>query len=219
VQIRRDLFAKKPLDVILQQAEEGKESLKRSLTPFSLIMLGIGSIIGAGLFIRTAAAAAENAGPSVTYAYILAAVGCAFAGLCYAEFASKIPIAGSAYTYSYATFGELIAWIIGWDLMLEYALGAATVAISWSQYLNKLLGYLQMNGRSLSIPFIWSHSPFEKMIDAEGGIHYGIMNLPAMVSIFSLPLLWYVRRLLSLGVTTLRSQANSRPLFFLGYRY
>ena len=99
----------------------------------ALIALGIGAIIGAGLFVRTAAAIADRAGPSVTLAFILAGVGCAFAGLCYAEFASMIPIAGSAYTYSYTTMGELVAWIIGWDLVLEYAVGAATVAgIYWS---------------------------------------------------------------------------------------
>ena len=153
------LFAKKPLKIILQQSEESQGSLKRSLTAFSLVMMGIGTIIGAGLFIRTAAAAADNAGPSVTLAYILASIGCAFAGLCYAEFASKIPIAGSAYTYSYATFGELIAWVIGWDLVLEYALGAATVAIAWSQYFNDLLGYIQFNGRSFAIPYAWTPLP------------------------------------------------------------
>ena len=96
-------------------------------------------IIGAGLFVRTAAAIADRAGPSVTLAFIVAGVGCAFAGLCYAEFASMIPIAGSAYTYSYATMGEFVAWIIGWDLVLEYAVGAATVAIAWSEYFNRVL--------------------------------------------------------------------------------
>ncbi len=105
-------------------------------------MLGIGAIIGAGLFVRTAAAAANNAGPSVTLGFVVASVGSAFAGLCYAEFASMIPMAGSAYTYSYATMGELVAWIIGWDLILEYAIGAATVGIAWSEYLNKLLEYV-----------------------------------------------------------------------------
>ena len=112
--------------------------------PFDLVALGIGAIIGAGLFVRTAAAAANNAGPSVTLGFIVAAVGCAFAGLCYAEFASMIPIAGSAYTYAYATMGELVAWIIGWDLILEYAIGAATVGIAWSEYLNKLLKFFGM---------------------------------------------------------------------------
>src|SRR5678809_629310 len=134
------------------------------------ISLGIGAIIGAGLFARTAAAAAQNAGPSVTLGFIIAAVGCAFAGLCYAEFASMIPIAGSAYTYSYATMGEFIAWIIGWDLILEYALGAATVSIAWSEYFNRVLGYVGWR-----IPYQWSHTPFETM----NGVH-GTMNVPAV---------------------------------------
>ncbi len=108
-------------------AGSGEATLKRTLGPMSLVALGIGAIIGAGLFVRTAAAIAERAGPSVTLAFLVAGFGCAFAGLCYAEFASMIPIAGSAYTYSYATMGELVAWIIGWDLCLEYAVGAATV--------------------------------------------------------------------------------------------
>src|SRR6186713_2117153 len=134
----------------------GEHSLKRTLGAWSLIALGIGAIIGAGLFVRTAAAIADRAGPSVVLAFLVAGVGCAFAGLCYAEFASMIPIAGSAYTYSYATMGELVAWIIGWDLVLEYAVGAATVAIAWSEYLNEVLGFV-----GLHIPYQWSHSPFQ----------------------------------------------------------
>ncbi|HLU86577.1 MAG TPA: amino acid permease, partial [Taishania sp.] len=116
-----------------------ENGLKRSLSSTSLIALGIGAIIGAGLFSLTGIAAAEHAGPAVTISFVLAALGCAFAGLCYAEFASMIPVAGSAYTYSYATMGEFMAWIIGWDLVLEYALAAATVAASWSQYFNQFL--------------------------------------------------------------------------------
>src|SRR6476469_8568171 len=133
-----NLFTKKPLNVLLQESEEtGEHSLKRTLGPVNLIMLGIGAIIGAGLFVRTAAAIADRSGPSVTLAFMVAVLGCAFAGLCYAEFASMIPVAGSAYTYSYCTMGELIAWIIGWDLVLEYAVGAATVSIGWSEYCNR----------------------------------------------------------------------------------
>ena len=138
----------------------------------SLVALGIGAIIGAGLFVRTAAAIAERSGPSVTLSFLLAGVGCAFAGLCYAEFASMIPIAGSAYTYSYTTMGELVAWIIGWDLVLEYAVGAATVAIAWSEYFNKVLEYF-----GLHVPYQWCHSPFESM--APNGVH-GIVNIPAI---------------------------------------
>jgi APA family basic amino acid/polyamine antiporter len=173
------LFAKKPLSQLLANADE--KGLKRTLGVGSLIALGIGAIIGAGLFVRTAAAAGEHAGPAVTLSFIVAAIGCAFAGLCYAEFASIIPIAGSAYTYAYATMGELVAWIIGWALILEYALGAATVSISWSEYLNKLVG-----GR---IPFEWSHSPFEKVLDAQGVMHHGIINAPALLILLLLSLL------------------------------
>src|SRR5437870_1561221 len=146
------LFAVKPLDRLMSEAQEvGEHSLKRSLGPVNLIALGIGAIIGAGLFVRTAAAIADRAGPSVVLAFMVAGLGCAFAGLCYAEFASMIPLAGSAYTYSYATMGEFVAWIIGWDLILEYAVGAATVAIAWSEYFNKVLEYVGMH-----VPYEWS---------------------------------------------------------------
>ena len=166
------LFATKPLNVLMSEAQEaGVHSLKRTLGPVNLIALGIGAIIGAGLFVRTAAAIADRAGPSVVLAFMVAGIGCAFAGLCYAEFASMIPVAGSAYTYSYATMGELIAWIIGWDLVLEYAVGAATVAIAWSEYANRVLDWFGWR-----IPYAWSHSPFET---AATGAH-GIMNLPAV---------------------------------------
>ncbi len=166
---------------------DSDRGLKKTLGAFSLITLGIGAIIGAGLFVRTAAAAANNAGPSVALSFIVAGLGCAFAGLCYAEFASMIPIAGSAYTYSYATMGELVAWIIGWDLVLEYGLGAATVGIAWSEYLNKLLEFLP---GGLSVPFAWCHSPFESLRDAHGTVlATGIMNVPALFIIFALSLL------------------------------
>ena len=144
-------------------------------------MLGIGAIIGAGLFVRTAAAIADRAGPSVVLAFIVAGMGCAFAGLCYAEFASMIPVAGSAYTYSYATMGEFVAWIIGWDLILEYAVGAATVAIAWSEYANRVLEWFGMR-----IPYQWAHSPFEH--DINSGVH-GIMNMPAVFILLLLTLL------------------------------
>src|SRR4051812_36790561 len=159
----------------------GETGLKRTLGSFALVALGIGAIIGAGLFVRTAAAIAERAGPSVVYAFIVAGIGCAFAGLCYAEFASMIPIAGSAYTYSYTTMGELVAWIIGWDLVLEYAVGAATVAIAWSEYFNKVLDYFGLN-----VPYQWCHSPWEHMNGT--GIH-GIMNVPAIAILLILSLL------------------------------
>lgn len=176
------LFVKKPLSQLMAEASDSEKGLKRTLTAGSLIALGIGAIIGAGLFVRTASAAAQNAGPSVTLGFILAAVGCALAGLCYAELSSSIPIAGSAYTYSYATMGELIAWIIGWDLVLEYAVGAATVGIAWSEYLNNLLVNVMHWD---PIPYQWCHSPFEHTAD---GV-YGIINLPALGIVTLLSLL------------------------------
>src|SRR3989454_493909 len=177
-----NLFARKPLEKLMAEAQEvGEHSLKRSLGPINLIALGIGGIIGAGLFVRTAAAIAQRAGPSVVLAFIVAGVGCTFAGLCYAEFASMIPVAGSAYTYSYATMGEFVAWIIGWDLVLEYAVGAATVAIAWSEYANRVLEWF-----GLRIPYQWSHSPFESPLGT--GIH-GIMNIPAVFILLLLTLL------------------------------
>jgi len=167
------LTATKTLETLQREAQEtGQHTLKRSLGPISLVMLGIGAIIGAGLFVRTAAAIADRSGPSVTLAFMVAGVGCAFAGLCYAEFASMIPVAGSAYTYSYATMGELVAWIIGWDLVLEYAVGAATVSIAWSEYFNRVLDWFGMR-----IPYQWSHSPLERV--AGTGAH-GIINIPAL---------------------------------------
>jgi APA family basic amino acid/polyamine antiporter len=135
-----NLLATKPLDMILSESAEGGEhSLKRALGATNLITLGIGAIIGAGIFVLTGAAAAQYAGPAIVLSFILAGIACAFAGLCYSEFASLIPIAGSAYTYGYATLGEIFAWIIGWDLILEYAFGAATVASGWSGYVNSFL--------------------------------------------------------------------------------
>jgi APA family basic amino acid/polyamine antiporter len=181
-----NLWKRKPLDKLLA-AEDRDHGLKKTLGAANLVALGIGAIIGAGLFVRTAAAAANNAGPSVTLGFIIAAVGCAFAGLCYAEFASMIPIAGSAYTYSYATMGELTAWIIGWDLVLEYGIGAATVSIAWSEYLNKLLEFLP---GSPTVPYAWCHSPFEVLRDASGTVvAHGIMNVPALFILFMLTLL------------------------------
>src|SRR5271170_7332983 len=175
-----NLWITKPLEQL--QAEAGEHGgLKRTLGAPSLVALGIGAIIGAGLFVRTAKAAANCAGPSVTLGFIVAAIGCAFAGLCYAELASMIPIAGSAYTYAYATMGELVAWIIGWDLVLEYALGAATVGIAWSEYLNKLLGLF-----GASIPFAFCHSPFQ--VDEATGAH-GIINAPAVFILLLLTML------------------------------
>jgi APA family basic amino acid/polyamine antiporter len=183
------IWKKKSLTLLLSEASESEKGLKRTLTAWSLVALGIGAIIGAGLFVRTAMAASQNAGPSVTIAFILAAIGCALAGLCYAELSSSIPISGSAYTYTYATMGELLAWVIGWDLILEYAVGAATVGIAWSEYLNNFL----VNVLHLSpIPYSLSHSPFQQITDPiTGVVSSGIINLPALfiVGIISLLLI------------------------------
>ncbi|MGA7967680.1 MAG: amino acid permease [Terriglobales bacterium] len=135
-----DLLAKKPIEQLMVEAQEtGELSLRRALGPLNLVTLGIGAIIGAGIFVITGQAAAQFAGPAIVISFVLAGIACAFAGLCYSEFASMIPIAGSAYTYSYATLGELVAWIIGWDLILEYAFGAATVAVGWSGHFRAFL--------------------------------------------------------------------------------
>ncbi|MDR2414744.1 MAG: amino acid permease [Odoribacteraceae bacterium] len=162
--------------LVLESRGDGKnKELKKVLTTWSLIALGVGGIIGAGLFSLTGIAAAEHAGPAVILSFIVAAVACLFSALCYAEFASMIPVAGSAYTYSYATFGEFMAWIIGWDLVLEYSLGAATVGVSWSQYFVKLLHQF-----GIDLPDALVRSPFEPG---------GIINLPAVFIICATSLL------------------------------
>ncbi|MBY0486635.1 MAG: amino acid permease [Flavobacteriaceae bacterium] len=184
------IWKRKSITKLLAEASDSEKGLKRTLTAWSLIALGIGAIIGAGLFVRTATAAAQNAGPSVTIGFIVAAIGCALAGLCYAELSSSIPISGSAYTYTYATMGELLAWIIGWDLILEYAVGAATVGIAWSEYLNNLLVNVL---HTSPIPYSLSHSPFQKVLDpvTHQVVEQGIINLPALfiVAIISLLLI------------------------------
>src|SRR5215469_12255393 len=160
------LFATKPINTLMKEAAEGGEhSLRRALGPMNLVSLGIGAIIGAGIFVITGQAAAQFAGPAIVLSFVLAGIACGFAGLCYAEFSSMIPIAGSAYTYSYATLGELVAWIIGWDLILEYAFGAATVAVGWSGHLRAFLNdvglslptmpgaHLNIFGKSLTLNF------------------------------------------------------------------
>ena len=168
------IWKRKPLTQLLDEASESEKGLKKTLSATGLTALGIGAIIGAGLFSITGLAAATNAGPAITISFLVAAVGCIFAGLCYAEFSSMIPVAGSAYTYSFATMGEFIAWIIGWDLVLEYAVGAATVSISWSRYLGKFLG-----GYGIHIPDEFMLSPFEG----------GIINIPAVFIVMLMSLI------------------------------
>jgi len=171
------LFRKKTILSLLTEASEtGSGTLKRRLGPFGLISIGVGVIIGAGLFSLTGIAAANNAGPAIILSFVLAAICCSFNALCYAEFASMVPVAGSAYTYSYASLGELFAWIIGWDLILEYSVGAATVAISWSQYLVKFLGYFDIH-----LPPQLLLSPFESITAIDGSVIHGIINLPAIL--------------------------------------
>jgi APA family basic amino acid/polyamine antiporter len=169
------LFATKSVEQIKAESEV-EHGLKRTLGPVQLVALGIGAIIGAGLFSLTGIAAANHAGPAVTLSFILASIACAFAGLCYSEFATMIPIAGSAYTYSYATMGELLAWIIGWDLVLEYAVGAATVAVSWSGYVASLL-----KDFGIYLPVQYINSPFQELTLENGDVIHGIVNIPAIL--------------------------------------
>jgi basic amino acid/polyamine antiporter, APA family len=168
------LFATKPV-ADLQAEAETSAGLRRSLGPGALIALGIGAIIGAGIFTLTGIAAATHAGPAVVLSFLAAAVGCVFAGLCYSEFSAMIPVAGSAYTYSYATMGEFVAWIIGWDLVLEYAVGAATVAIGWSSTFVSLL-----HGLHIDLPPALLASPLQELKMPDGTMVHGIVNLPAL---------------------------------------
>jgi len=160
--------------IVAEANQSGEGTLKRTLGPVNLILIGVGLTLGAGLFSITGLAAANHSGPAVTLSFVIAALGCGFAALCYAEFASMIPVAGSAYTYSYATMGELFAWIIGWDLVLEYSVGCATVAISWSQYLTRFLSSL-----GIFLPPQLTLSPFETAKLADGSTVHGIVNIPA----------------------------------------
>jgi len=160
--------------IVAEANQSGEGTLKRTLGPVNLILIGVGLTLGAGLFSITGLAAANHSGPAVTLSFVIAALGCGFAALCYAEFASMIPVAGSAYTYSYATMGELFAWIIGWDLVLEYSVGCATVAISWSQYLTSFLSSM-----GIYLPPQLTLSPFETAKLADGSTVNGIVNIPA----------------------------------------
>ena len=170
-----NIFQKKSIDSLISESrEEGERTLKRSLGSFQLIALGLGAIIGAGLFSITGLAAGSHAGPAITLSFLIAAAGCGFAALCYAEFASMIPVAGSAYTYSYATLGEFIAWVIGWDLVLEFAVSSATVSISWSRYFTKLL-----EGFNIHLPIELTACPWDG----------GWVNLPAAFIIILMSLL------------------------------
>ncbi len=161
-----------------EASEEGQHTLKRTLTATNLVMLGIGAIIGAGIFVLTGTAAANNAGPAVVWSFVLAGFGCLFAGLCYAEFASMIPVAGSAYTYAYATLGEFIAWIIGWDLILEYLFGASTVAVGWSGY---FVALLQKLGIDLGTAYTTAPLKWIEATKSFERVPGGVINLPAIL--------------------------------------
>jgi len=202
------LFVRKPMAALMRESQEtGTHTLKRTLGAGGLIALGIGAIIGAGLFSITGMAAANHAGPAITISFVVAALGCLFAGLCYAEFASMIPVAGSAYTYSYATMGEFIAWIIGWDLVLEYAVGAATVGISWSRYLVKFL-----EGFDVHLPASLTLGPWDG----------GIINLPAVFIIVLMSLLLIKGTKESAfvnGIIVALKVAVVLTFIFLGWKY
>lgn len=201
------IWKRKPLAQLLDEAADSEKGLKKTLTAPGLVALGVGAIIGAGLFSITGLAASMNAGPAITISFLIAAFGCVFAGLCYAEFSSMIPVAGSAYTYSFATMGEFVAWIIGWDLVLEYAVGAATVSISWSRYLGKFLG-----GYGIHLDEAYMLSPFEG----------GIINVPAVsiVMIMSLILIRGTREsALINGVIVLLKVAVVLVFIAVGWQY
>ena len=202
------LFVRKPMAALMQEAQEtGSHTLKRTLGVGGLVALGIGAIIGAGLFSITGMAAANHAGPAITISFVVAALGCLFAGLCYAEFASMIPVAGSAYTYSYATMGEFIAWIIGWDLVLEYAVGAATVGISWSRYLVRFL-----EGFDIHLPTALTLGPWDG----------GIINLPAgfIIVLMSLLLIKGTKESATVnGIIVALKVAVVLVFIFLGWKY
>ncbi len=172
----RQIFAKKPLHVLLEEMK-GENRLRRVLGPVGLTSLGVGAIIGTGIFVLTGVAAADKAGPAIVLSFTAAGIACIFAALCYSEFAAMVPVAGSAYTYAYATLGELFAWIIGWDLILEYAVASATVAHGWSHYFQDLIGIFHFN-----VPFSVSRSPFD-FDPATGLLHSTgtIIDLPAII--------------------------------------
>lgn len=193
------ILTKKSIDDLRADAESG--TLRRALGALNLTTLGIGSIIGTGIFVLTGTAASQNAGPALVLSMVIAGVACGFAGLCYAEFASMIPVAGSAYTYAYATMGELMAWIIGWDLILEYALSTATVAVGWSGYFSSLIG-----DAGLRLPGYLSAAPGETVAIAGGGVAHGMFNLPAALIVF------FVMALLIVGI---KQSANTNTVLVI----
>src|SRR5580765_687433 len=174
-----NLLKTKSIEQLVGDVEKGTKALKRTLSALDLTLLGIGAIIGTGIFVLTGTAAANQAGPAIVLSYTIAGLACGFAALCYAEFAAMIPISGSAYTYAYATLGEIFAWMIGWDLILEYAVGSMTVAIGWSGYFQRILA-----GFGISLP-AW-------MTAAPGAAAGSVINLPAMLIVLAIMVLLIV---------------------------
>lgn len=195
----KNLFVRKPLSQLVHEAEN-QNSLKRHLNATNLILLGVGGVIGAGIFVLTGTAAALHAGPSVALSFAISAIGCMFAGLCYAEFSSMIPVSGSAYTYSYATMGEFIAWIIGWDLILEYLFGSATVAVGWSGYVESFFHYI-----GLDIPKVMSQSP----------LVYGPDGWQLTGSIINFPAVFIVAVMTTLLVVGIKESAKFNNIIVL----
>jgi basic amino acid/polyamine antiporter, APA family len=209
-----NLLAKKPIEDILAEAgETGERTLRRTLGPANLITLGIGAIIGTGIFVLTGPVAATAAGPAIVLSFIIAGIGCAFAGLCYAELAALLPVAGSSYSYTYAMLGEIVAWVIGWALVLEYAFGAATVAVGWSGYVSSFLQDL-----GIHIPPSVSYAPGTKVVFYQGrwtplmtvakNLHHGLAALPTVVSRYDLMALVGIAIMTAVLVKGIKESAN-----------
>lgn len=214
----RDLFLTKSLGDLLQEAKDNKAGLKKTLTGLNLTTLGIGAIIGAGIFVLTGQAAAQYAGPAIVISFIISGIACAFAGLCYAEFASMIPISGSAYTYSYATLGEFLAWIIGWDLILEYLFAASTVSVGWSGYVVSFLkdfGILIPTALTAATGTILVDVPTHGWQQLTNNLASGLLaqgihvdSLPQVTAIINLPAMVIIAALTILLVIGIRESAN-----------
>ena len=212
------LFAKKSIDDLMSQASDSKSGFKRALTATNLTTLGIGAIIGAGIFVLTGQAAAQYAGPAIVISFIISGLACAFAGLCYAEFASMIPIAGSAYTYSYATLGEFLAWIIGWDLILEYLFAASTVSVGWGGYVVSFLrdfgihiptAFTAATGSVLvNVPNVGWQQQTSNLIANLHAQAIDINSLPHVTAILNIPAMFVVVVLSLLLIIGIRESAN-----------
>ncbi|MFH1161153.1 MAG: amino acid permease, partial [bacterium] len=221
----KKLFLTKPLHTLMEEASDNKHGLKKTLSAMNLTTLGIGAIIGAGIFVLTGQAAAQYAGPAIVISFIISGFACAFAGLCYAEFASMIPIAGSAYTYSYATLGEFIAWIIGWDLILEYLFAASTVSVGWSGY---MVSFLKDFG--IHIPTAFAHATGTTLVELPGEgwreltkqlsaslTSQGIVadSLPHMTAVINLPAMFIIAAITLLLIIGIKESAGFNNVMVL----